>query len=52
MKSVEVSAKTDEEAIAIALAELGLSRSEVGVIVVKKGNTGILGFGSEEVRIR
>ncbi len=52
MESVEVSAKTEEEAIAIALAELGLSRSEVEVVVVKKGKTGILGFGSEEVRVR
>jgi spoIIIJ-associated protein len=52
MESVEVSAKTEEEAIAIALAELGLSRSEVEVVVVKKGKTGIFGFGSEEVRVR
>ena len=52
MESVEVSAKTEEEAIAIALAELGLSRSEVEVVVVKKGKTGIFGFGSEEVRVK
>ena len=52
MESVEISAKTEEEAIAIALAELGLSRSEVEVVVVKKGKTGIFGFGSEEVRVR
>jgi spoIIIJ-associated protein len=52
MESVEVSAKTEEEAVAIALAELGLSRSEVEVVVVKKGKTGIFGFGSEEVRVK
>jgi len=52
MESIEVSAKTEEEAIAIALAELGLSRSEVEVVVVKKGKTGIFGFGSEEVRVK
>jgi len=52
MESVEVSAKTEEEAVALALAELGLSRSEVDVVVVKKGKTGIFGFGSEEVRVR
>jgi spoIIIJ-associated protein len=52
MEGVEVSAKTEEEAIAIALAELGLSRSEVEVVVVKKGKAGIFGFGSEEVRVR
>ncbi len=52
MESIEVSAKTEEEAVALALAELGLGRSEVEVVVVKKGRTGILGFGSEEVRVR
>jgi spoIIIJ-associated protein len=52
MESVEVSAKTEDEAIAIALAELGLSRSEVEVVVVKKGKAGIFGLGSEEVRVR
>ena len=52
MESIEVSAKTEEEAVAVALAELGLSRSEVEVVVVKKGKTGIFGFGSEEVRVR
>ena len=52
MESVEVSAKTEEEAIAIALAELGLGRSEVEVVVLKKGKTGIFGFGSEEVRVK
>jgi spoIIIJ-associated protein len=52
MESIEVSAKTEEEAVAIALAELGLSRSEVEVVVIKKGRTGIFGFGGEEVRVR
>jgi len=52
MESIEVSAKTEEEAIAVALAELGLSRSEVEIVVVKKGKSGIFGFGSEEVRVR
>jgi spoIIIJ-associated protein len=52
MESIEISAKTEEEAVALALAELGLSRSEVDVVVVKKGKTGIFGFGSEEVRVR
>jgi spoIIIJ-associated protein len=52
MESIEVSAKTEEEAVAIALAELGLSRSEVEVVVLKKGKSGIFGFGSEEVKVR
>jgi spoIIIJ-associated protein len=52
MESIEISAKTEEEAVALALAELGLGRSEVEVVVVKKGRTGILGFGSEGVKVR
>jgi len=52
MESIEVSAKTEEEAIATALSQLGLSRSEVEITIVKKGKTGIFGFGGEEVRVR
>jgi len=52
MESKEVSAKSEEEAVDIALAELGLSRSEVEVVVVKRGKSGLFGLGSEEVRIR
>jgi spoIIIJ-associated protein len=52
MESIEVSAKTEEEAIALALSQLRLSRSEVEITIVKKGKTGIFGFGSEEVRVR
>ena len=52
MESIEISAKSEEEAVDVALAELGLSRSEVEVVVVKKGRTGIFGLGAEEVRVR
>jgi len=52
VKSIEISAKSEEEAVDLALAELGLSRSEVEVVVVKKGRGGLFGLGSEEVRVR
>ncbi len=52
MESVEISAKSEEEAVDIALAELGLGRSEVEVVVLKKGRSGLFGLGSEEVRVR
>ena len=52
MESIEVSAKSEEEAVEIALDELGLGRSEVEVVVVKKGKSGILGLGGEEVTVR
>jgi len=52
MEKVEISAKSEEEAVDIALAELGMSRSEVEVVVLKKGRGGLFGLGSEEVRVR
>ncbi|MCJ7520917.1 MAG: Jag N-terminal domain-containing protein [Dehalococcoidia bacterium] len=52
MESIEISAKSEEEAVDIALAELGLSRSEIKVEVVKKGRSGLFGLGSGEVRVR
>ena len=52
MESIEISAKSEEEAVDIALAELGLSRSEVEVEVIKRGRGGLFGLGSEEVRVR
>ena len=52
MESLEVSAKTVEEAIHQALEQLGISREEVEVSVVKEGKPGILGLGSEEAVVR
>ena len=52
MESLEVSAKTVEEAIQKALEQLGLSREEVEVTVLKEGKSGFLGMGSEEATVR
>ena len=52
MESLEVSAKTVEEAIQKALEQLGVSREEVEVTVVKEGKHGLLGLGAEEARVR
>lgn len=52
MESIEVSAKSEEEAVALALGKLGLSRSEIEVVVLKRGRGGLFGLGSEEVKIR
>jgi spoIIIJ-associated protein len=41
-----------EEAIEAALSELGLSRSEVEIEVLKEGKVGLFGFGGEEARVR
>jgi len=52
MESIEKSARTVEEAIEIALSELGLSRSEVEIEVLKEGRVGLFGFGAEEARVK
>jgi spoIIIJ-associated protein len=52
MESLEISAKTVDEAIQHALKELGVSREEVEVTVLKEGKAGILGLGSEEAKIK
>ena len=52
MEGIEISAKSEDEAVALALAELGLGRSEVEVVVVKKGRSGILGIGAQEVTVK
>lgn len=52
MESREKSARTVEEAIEIALSELGLSRSEVEIEVLKEGRVGLFGLGAEEARVK
>ena len=52
MESVEVSAKTVDEAIDIALEELGLKRSQVNIEVLTPGKPGIFGLGGEQARVR
>ncbi len=52
MNEIEMTAKTTEEAIEIALKELDADRAEVEVDVVSRGKAGILGLGSEPARVR
>ena len=52
MENLEMSGKTVEEAIQSALTELGVSREEVKVTVLKESKHGVLGLGAEEARIR
>ncbi len=52
MESVEVSAKTVDEAIDIALDDLGLRRSQVTIEVLTPGKPGIFGLGGEPARVR
>ena len=52
MKSIEMTAKTVEEAIEIALKELDADRVEVEIDVISRGKPGILGIGSELAAVR
>ena len=52
VESIEISAKTVEEATERALEKLNLTREEVEVTVITKGRSGILGLGAEDARIR
>jgi spoIIIJ-associated protein len=50
--SKEFSAKTEDEAINIALAELGLSRDDVSIEIVERSRSGFLGLGATPAVVR
>lgn len=52
MKSVEVSARTVEEAVASALGTLAATEDQVEVEVLEQPSKGILGFGARPARVR
>ena len=49
---IEKSAKTIDEAVSAALAELNTTRENVEIEVISEGKRGILGIGSEEAKVR
>ncbi len=52
MDTIEITAGTVEQAIEKAEAQLGLSRDQLEVEVIREGRTGILGVGGREAVIR
>jgi len=52
MMTIEKSAKTKEEAIALALAELGIDESEATIEVIDEGSKGFLGLGSKDAVVK
>ena len=52
LKSIEVSAKTEDEAIASALQQLGLERDDISVEIMERSKTGFLGLGSTPALIK
>lgn len=52
IKTLEKTARTEEDAIAAALAELGLDRDEVSVEILERAKSGFLGIGASPAVIR
>jgi spoIIIJ-associated protein len=51
MQEVEANGKTVDEAIAVALEQLQLERSQVDVEIISTGRTGLFGLGGEDARV-
>ena len=51
-KSIEVSGKTEDEAIASALEQLGVTRDDVSVEILERARSGFLGIGASPARVR
>ena len=51
-KYLEKSGKTEDEALAAALAELGLDRDDVSVEIVARAKSGFLGIGASPAVVR
>ena len=52
IKSIEVSGKTEDEAIAAALGQLGVERDAVSVEVLERAKSGFFGIGSSPAVVR
>ena len=52
LKYIEVTAKTEDEAIAKGLAQLGMDRDDVSVEILNRGKTGFLGIGSVPAKVK
>jgi spoIIIJ-associated protein len=51
-KFIEVTGKTDDEALTKGLQQLGLDRDDVSVEILERGKTGFLGIGSVPAKVR
>lgn len=51
-KYIEVTGKTEDEAVARGLAQLGLERDDVSVEILDRGKTGFLGIGSVPAKVK
>ena len=49
---IDVTGKTEEEAISSALAQLGMDRDDVSVEILERAKSGFLGMGAKPARVR
>ncbi len=52
LKWIETTGRSEEDAIAAALIQLGLDRDDVSVEVIERAKSGFLGFGSNPAKVR
>ena len=52
IKFIDVTGKTEDEAIHSALAQLGMDRDDVSVEILERAKAGFLGIGSAPARVR
>ncbi len=52
LKSIEITGKTENDAIAAALKQLNLDRDSVSVQVIDRAKTGFLGIGSKPAKVK
>lgn len=52
IKTLEKSARTEDEAVALALRELGMDRDDVSVEIVERAKSGFLGIGASPAVVR
>ena len=51
-KWIETTGRSEEDAIAAALFQLGLDRDDVSVEVIERAKSGFLGFGGNPAKVR
>ena len=52
MKFIDMTGKTEDEAIAKALAQLGLDRDDVSVEILERAKSGFFGIGASPAKVR
>ena len=51
-KWIETTGRSEEDAIAAALFQLGLDRDDVSVEVIERAKSGFLGFGAQPAKVQ